>query len=84
MGRVTDRRHSPTGDQDGNPDRGRLTVETASKGLGLAGKVHVPREMWDRLRPCNGVSRNKPAYQWPVSLDHVGATKHQVHAVQGP
>ena len=46
---------SPTGNQDGNPDRGRLTVETASKGLGLAGKVHVPQEMWDRLRPCNWV-----------------------------
>ena len=44
---------SPTGDEDGNPDRGRLTVETASKGLGPAGKVHVPQEMWDRLRPCN-------------------------------
>ena len=44
---------SPTRDYDGNPNRGRLTVETASKGLGLAGKVHVPREMWGRLRPCN-------------------------------
>ena len=44
---------NPTGDQDGNPDRRRLIVETASQGFGLAGKVHVPREVWDRLRPCN-------------------------------
>ena len=33
---------SPTRNQDGNPDRGWLTVDTASKGLGLAGKVQVP------------------------------------------
>ena len=44
---------SPIGDQDGNPDSDRLTMTTASKGLGLTGKAHVLSEMWDRLGPCN-------------------------------
>ena len=39
MGCVPDRGHRPDRGQDGNPERGTLTVETASKGLGLAGKV---------------------------------------------
>ena len=32
---------SPKGDQDCNPDKGRLTVEMASKALGLASRVQV-------------------------------------------
>ena len=36
---------SPIGDQDGNPDSDRLTMTTASKGLGLTSKAHVP---WKR------------------------------------
>ena len=49
------------GDQDGNPDRGWLTVETASKGLGLVGRVQVPQEMWDRLGPCNWAEAHQEA-----------------------
>ena len=30
------------------------------------------------------ITRNKPAHQWPAGLVDVGATKRQVHAVQGP
>ena len=60
---------SPTGDQDGNPDTGTLNVETASKGVGLAGKGHVPREMWDRLRPCNWVEAHEGAAEEKASRD---------------
>uniref|UniRef100_A0A7S4FQ91 Uncharacterized protein n=1 Tax=Eutreptiella gymnastica TaxID=73025 RepID=A0A7S4FQ91_9EUGL len=58
---------STTGDQDGNPDRGRLTVETASKGLGLAGRVQVPQEMWDRLRPCSWAEAHQGAAEQRAS-----------------
>ena len=72
---------SPTGDQDGNPDRGRLTVETASKGLGLAGKVHVPREMWYRLRPCNWAEAHEGAAEQKASKDiKLAAMIQRVHA----
>ena len=72
---------SPTGDQDGNPDRGRLTVETASKGLGLAGKVHVPHEMWDRLRPCNWAEVHEGAAEQKASRDiKLAAMIQRVHA----
>ena len=50
---------SPTVDQDGNPERGTLTVQTKSKGLGLAGKVQAPCEMWVRRKPCNWAESDK-------------------------
>ena len=71
---------SPTGNQDGNPDRGRLTVETASKGLGLAGKVHVPQEMWDRLRPRNWAEAHQGAEEQRASRDvKLAAMIQRVH-----
>ena len=72
---------SPTGDQDGNPDRGRLTVETASKGLGLAGRVQVPQEMWDRLRPCHWAEAHAGAAEHRASRDvKLAAMIQRVHA----
>ena len=72
---------SPAGHQDGNPDRGRLTVETASKGLWLAGKVQVPREMWDRLRPCNWAEAHEGAGEQKASMDiKLAAMIQRVHA----
>ena len=53
---------SPTGDQDGNPERGKLTVETATNGPGRAGRVEVPRDLWDKLRPCNWAGRTNPSH----------------------
>ena len=71
---------SPTRDQDGNPDRGRLTVETASNGLGLASKVHVPREMWDRLRPCNCAEAHEGTAEQKASTDiKLAAMIQRVH-----
>ena len=71
---------SPTGDHDSNDDRGRLTVETASKGLGVAGKVHVPRVMWDRLRPCNWAEAHEGATEQKASRDiKLAAMIHRVH-----
>ena len=81
MGRIANGDISPTGDQDGNPDRGRLTVETASKGLGLAGKVHVPQDMWDRLRPCNWAEAHQGAEEQRASRDiKLAAMIQRVHA----
>ena len=71
---------SPTGDQDGNPDRGRLTVE-ASKGLGLAGRVQVPQEMWDRLGPCNWAEAHADAAEQRAGRDiKLAAMIQRVHA----
>ena len=72
---------SPTGDQDGNLDMGTLTVETASRGLGLAGKVQVRREMWDRLRPCNWAEAHEGATEQRASRDiKLAAMIQRVHA----
>ena len=72
---------SPTGNQDGNPDRGRLTVETASKGLGLAGRVQVPQEMWDRLRPCNRAEAHAGVAEQKANRDiKLAAMIQRVHA----
>ena len=72
---------SPTGDHDGNPERGTLTVEMASKGLGLAGKVQISREMWDRLRPSNWAEVHKGATEQRASRDiKLAAMIRRVHA----
>ena len=72
---------SPTGDQDGNPGRGRLTVETVRNGLGLASRVEVPREMRDRLRPCNWAEAHAGATEQRASKDvKLAAMIQKVHA----
>ena len=72
---------SPMGDQYGNPHRGRLTVKTASKGHGLAGKVHVPQEMWDRLKPCNLAEAHQGAEEHRAGIDiKLAAMARRVHA----
>ena len=72
---------SPTRDQDGNPDTDRLIVETASKGLGLTSKVHVSREMSDRLRPCNWAVAHESAVEPKASRDiKLAAMIQRVHA----
>ena len=72
---------SPTGDQDGNPERGKLTVETATNGLGRAGRVEVPRDLWDKLRPCNWAAPHAGATEQRASRDvKLAAMIHRGHA----
>ena len=44
---------SPKGNRDGDQRQGQVSLETASRGLGVAGRVDIPEEMWHRHRPCN-------------------------------
>ena len=56
-------------------------METASKGLGLAGKVQVPREMWDKLRPCNYAEAHEGAAEPKASKDiKLAAMIQRLHA----
>ena len=84
MGLINDGRHEPDRGPGWQPDRGRLTVETGSKGLGLAGTVQVPQEMWDRLRPCTWAEAQAGAAEQRASRDiKLASMIHRVHA-DGP
>ena len=45
---------SPKPKQDGNQPSNVLSISTAAKGLGLAGTVPIPVDMWQELRPPIG------------------------------
>ena len=60
---------SPKGNKDGDQSRGQVSVETASKGLGVAGRVDIPEEMWHRHRPCNWREAHENAAVQKASRD---------------
>ena len=66
---------SPGGDvgpkpkKPGNETPSTLSIETAAKGIGLAGTVHIPWEMWHRLRPLNWPEAHAEAPAQPSSGD---------------
>ena len=60
---------SPKGNKDGDQSRGQVSVETASRGLGVAGRVDIPEEMWQRHRPCNWREAHENAAVQKASRD---------------
>ena len=60
---------SPKGNKDGDQSRGQVSVETASRGLGVAGRVDIAEEMWHRHRSCKWREAHENAAVQKASRD---------------
>ena len=61
MGRITDRRHKPDRGPGWQPGHGPADCGNSEQRPWASCKVHVPREMWDGLRPCKWVEAHEGA-----------------------
>ena len=71
---------SPKGNKDGDQKQGQVSVETASRGLGVAGRVDIPEEVWHRHGPCNWREAHEGAAVQKASRDPaLAAMAQRIH-----